>query len=253
LRCVRRRSSSRLPGQSQPEEDHHGYFANSPVNRGKAELGHPPMLTDHEPVEPTTPRLSVYTANESSCSAEEYSVYRKHMDTRERLTDDEQQVTAADIARLAGVTRAAVSNWRRRHDDFPSPTRAPASSPLLPPPPRNSSSPPPPSPASPQPPAPRSPTAAAATTTSPPPPAAPPPVPCSRSHRSAPGSNTRTRAQRSPPKYGCGTPCAVTTPEAPWPDWPTWPNTSSTTPFVGSATKPPQWPAPWPRRPHPNR
>src|SRR5699024_8762160 len=132
LRCVRRRSSSRLPGQSQPEEDHHGYFANSPVNRGKAELGHPPMLTDHEPVEPTTPRLSVYTANESSCSAEEYSVYRKHMDTRERLTDDEQQVTAADIARLAGVTRAAVSNWRRRHDDFPSPTGGTSSSPLFP-------------------------------------------------------------------------------------------------------------------------
>jgi N-6 DNA Methylase len=28
-------------------------------------------------------------------------------------------VTAADIARLAGVTRATVSNWRRRHPDFP--------------------------------------------------------------------------------------------------------------------------------------
>ncbi|QUW94412.1 N-6 DNA methylase [Streptomyces sp. V17-9] len=30
-------------------------------------------------------------------------------------------VTLAGIARLAGVGRAAVSNWRRRHDDFPSP------------------------------------------------------------------------------------------------------------------------------------
>lgn len=30
-------------------------------------------------------------------------------------------VSAADIARLAGVTRAAVSNWRRRHPDFPAP------------------------------------------------------------------------------------------------------------------------------------
>ncbi|MEU0516722.1 hypothetical protein [Streptosporangium sp. NPDC006007] len=30
-------------------------------------------------------------------------------------------VSAAEIARLAGVTRAAVSNWRRRHADFPSP------------------------------------------------------------------------------------------------------------------------------------
>jgi hypothetical protein len=30
-------------------------------------------------------------------------------------------VTAAQIARLAGVTRATVSNWRRRHPDFPAP------------------------------------------------------------------------------------------------------------------------------------
>ncbi|MEU9102593.1 N-6 DNA methylase [Streptomyces sp. NPDC048361] len=31
------------------------------------------------------------------------------------------EVTAATIARLAGVGRAAVSNWRRRHADFPKP------------------------------------------------------------------------------------------------------------------------------------
>ncbi|MBV6703232.1 SAM-dependent methyltransferase [Kitasatospora aureofaciens] len=30
-------------------------------------------------------------------------------------------VTLAEIARLAGVGRAAVSNWRRRHDNFPTP------------------------------------------------------------------------------------------------------------------------------------
>ncbi|MFI6458664.1 N-6 DNA methylase [Streptosporangium amethystogenes] len=30
-------------------------------------------------------------------------------------------VSAAEIAKLAGVTRAAVSNWRRRHADFPTP------------------------------------------------------------------------------------------------------------------------------------
>ncbi|TWH20360.1 N-6 DNA methylase [Prauserella rugosa] len=30
-------------------------------------------------------------------------------------------VTAAEIARLAGVGRAAVSNWRKRHPDFPEP------------------------------------------------------------------------------------------------------------------------------------
>jgi predicted RNA methylase len=39
-------------------------------------------------------------------------------------------VTGSEIARLAGVTRAAVSNWRRRYDDFPAPTRGTANSPL---------------------------------------------------------------------------------------------------------------------------
>ncbi|MQY09482.1 N-6 DNA methylase [Actinomadura macrotermitis] len=38
-------------------------------------------------------------------------------------------VTAADIARLAAVGRAAVSNWRKRHDDFPQPVGGTASSP----------------------------------------------------------------------------------------------------------------------------
>jgi hypothetical protein len=40
-------------------------------------------------------------------------------------------VTAADIARLAGVGRAAVSNWRRRHDDFPQPVGGTAASPAF--------------------------------------------------------------------------------------------------------------------------
>ncbi|WP_049649093.1 N-6 DNA methylase [Kitasatospora sp. MY 5-36] len=38
-------------------------------------------------------------------------------------------VTAADISRLAGVTRATVSNWRKRHPDFPTPTGGTDSSP----------------------------------------------------------------------------------------------------------------------------
>jgi SAM-dependent methyltransferase len=38
-------------------------------------------------------------------------------------------MTAADIARLAGVTRATVSNWRRRHPDFPEPVGGTESSP----------------------------------------------------------------------------------------------------------------------------
>ncbi|MEV5160214.1 N-6 DNA methylase [Streptomyces sp. NPDC053728] len=40
------------------------------------------------------------------------------------------QVTAAEISRIAGVTRATVSNWRRRHDDFPAPSGGTESSPL---------------------------------------------------------------------------------------------------------------------------
>lgn len=40
------------------------------------------------------------------------------------------QVTAAEISRLADVTRATVSNWRRRHRDFPSPTGGTDASPL---------------------------------------------------------------------------------------------------------------------------
>ncbi|KAA2267033.1 N-6 DNA methylase [Solihabitans fulvus] len=40
-------------------------------------------------------------------------------------------VTAADIARLGDVGRAAVSNWRRRHEDFPEPVGGTASSPLF--------------------------------------------------------------------------------------------------------------------------
>ncbi|MEU1692170.1 HsdM family class I SAM-dependent methyltransferase [Streptomyces hirsutus] len=39
-------------------------------------------------------------------------------------------VTGSEIARLAGVTRAAVSNWRRRYDDFPAAAGGAANSPL---------------------------------------------------------------------------------------------------------------------------
>jgi hypothetical protein len=40
-------------------------------------------------------------------------------------------VTGSEIARLAGVTRAAVSNWRRRYDDFPEPAGGGPHSPLF--------------------------------------------------------------------------------------------------------------------------
>ncbi|MDX2819407.1 N-6 DNA methylase [Streptomyces sp. PA03-5A] len=39
-------------------------------------------------------------------------------------------MTAAEISRLAGVTRATVSNWRRRHADFPTPVGGTEASPL---------------------------------------------------------------------------------------------------------------------------
>ncbi|SFB60706.1 N-6 DNA Methylase [Amycolatopsis marina] len=40
-------------------------------------------------------------------------------------------VNAGEIARLVDVGRAAVSNWRRRHEDFPRPVGGTASSPLF--------------------------------------------------------------------------------------------------------------------------
>ncbi|MGW7360614.1 N-6 DNA methylase [Streptomyces sp. NPDC054802] len=45
------------------------------------------------------------------------------------MPDNEPEVTAAEIARLAGVGRAAVSNWRRRHGDFPKPVGGTETSP----------------------------------------------------------------------------------------------------------------------------
>ncbi|WP_037579962.1 N-6 DNA methylase [Phaeacidiphilus oryzae] len=41
------------------------------------------------------------------------------------------QVSAAEIARIAGVGRAAVSNWRRRHADFPRPVGGSETSPAF--------------------------------------------------------------------------------------------------------------------------
>lgn len=40
-------------------------------------------------------------------------------------------MSAADIARLAGVGRAAVSNWRRRHPDFPQPAGGTPTNPVF--------------------------------------------------------------------------------------------------------------------------
>ncbi|WP_367138089.1 MULTISPECIES: N-6 DNA methylase [Streptomyces] len=46
-------------------------------------------------------------------------------------SDSAAEVTAAGIARLAGVGRAAVSNWRRRHPDFPQPIGGSETSPTF--------------------------------------------------------------------------------------------------------------------------
>jgi hypothetical protein len=48
----------------------------------------------------------------------------------DRSTHGGATVAAYDIARLAGVGRAAVSNWRRRYADFPKPVGGSAASPL---------------------------------------------------------------------------------------------------------------------------
>ncbi|MFC6013775.1 N-6 DNA methylase [Nocardia lasii] len=46
---------------------------------------------------------------------------RPATDTPSRPASPAPTVAAAEISRLAGVTRATVSNWRRRHADFPAP------------------------------------------------------------------------------------------------------------------------------------
>src|SRR3954447_4158113 len=46
-----------------------------------------------------------------------------------RVQENGTGVPAAGIARLAGVGRAAVSNWRRRHADFPKPVGGTETSP----------------------------------------------------------------------------------------------------------------------------
>lgn len=48
-----------------------------------------------------------------------------------RMMEREEPVSAAEIARMAGVTRAAVSNWRRRHPDFPEPVGGTPNAPLF--------------------------------------------------------------------------------------------------------------------------
>src|SRR6266568_2315679 len=52
--------------------------------------------------------------------------YSRRVDTGER-----EEMTAAAIARLAGVGRAAVSNWRRRYPEFPRPVGGSSTSPTF--------------------------------------------------------------------------------------------------------------------------
>ncbi|MEU8119135.1 N-6 DNA methylase [Spirillospora sp. NPDC049024] len=47
------------------------------------------------------------------------------------MNEDVVLVSAAEIARLTGFGRAAVSNWRRRYEDFPQPAGGTANSPLF--------------------------------------------------------------------------------------------------------------------------
>src|ERR1700677_1018186 len=47
------------------------------------------------------------------------------------MRDSRATVTASGIASLAGVGRAAVSNWRRRYSGFPQPVGGTAASPAF--------------------------------------------------------------------------------------------------------------------------
>ncbi|WP_368858411.1 helix-turn-helix transcriptional regulator, partial [Streptomyces clavuligerus] len=56
---------------------------------------------------------------------------RTHTHGGGQVPENANEVTAAGIARLAGVGRAAVSNWRRRHADFPKPVGGTETSPAF--------------------------------------------------------------------------------------------------------------------------
>ena len=45
--------------------------------------------------------------------------------------DEHDEMTGAAIARLAGVGRAAVANWRRRYPEFPKPVGGSPTSPTF--------------------------------------------------------------------------------------------------------------------------
>ncbi len=47
------------------------------------------------------------------------------------VASDSDLIGMSDIARLAGVSRTVVANWRRRHGDFPPPAAEPASGPVF--------------------------------------------------------------------------------------------------------------------------
>ncbi|MQY18083.1 N-6 DNA methylase [Nocardia macrotermitis] len=47
------------------------------------------------------------------------------------MSEPVSKISAAEISRLAGVTRATVSNWRRRHEDFPDPVDGSETRPLF--------------------------------------------------------------------------------------------------------------------------
>src|SRR3954469_24284506 len=68
-------------------------------------------------------RASVCSASHSAAGPVRYD------EGSGRVQDNATEVTAAGIARLAGVGRAAVSNWRRRHADFPKPVGGTETSP----------------------------------------------------------------------------------------------------------------------------
>jgi predicted DNA-binding transcriptional regulator AlpA len=48
-------------------------------------------------------------------------VPRSHSVVSGAHDDDDTLVSSAEVAAMAGVSPSAVSNWRRRHSDFPSP------------------------------------------------------------------------------------------------------------------------------------
>src|SRR5438046_761868 len=81
-----------------------------------------------------SPSNSLVNPKTNACALDSQAIaawYCSRVTTERSAVIGDATLTASGIARLANVGRAAVSNWRRRHADFPTPVGGTPTSPLF--------------------------------------------------------------------------------------------------------------------------